>query len=185
MATRNPATADARFGHMEAQVEKVASVLTSFIAETRDHRDRQDKGQNDIWVAIKEMGERNTLLQRESSIALLAQGARFEDGQKTQSHQMQKAIENLTQRGEIRWPAIVTTVVMLVVLATAVSGVLWTLSESRIRQLEITDAANQRIHDANMETVKVQVANLHELGRENHGLIRDLTNKEIHENAKP
>ncbi|MEI6177582.1 MAG: hypothetical protein WCS43_11875 [Verrucomicrobiota bacterium] len=157
MAVRITPTVVDRYNHLETQVSEVAMALKSFIADTKDHRERLDRDQSQIWQAIRDQGV-----------------------------QMREAIEKLSLRGEIRWPAIVTTVSLIVLLATSASAVLYTLSESRIKQLEIAASAEQRVGTAQRETIASHVDYLHELGRENHQSIRDIMEKELHENqTKP
>jgi membrane protein YqaA with SNARE-associated domain len=120
--TPKPPTQESRFAHMEASIASVATQasaantsianvatqLGDFIKDSKEHRERVERDQQMLWAAIKEQG-----------VAL------------------QTSVEKLSNRGQITWPIIVSTVALLVTLIATGAGVGHMLMESRIKQVEI------------------------------------------------
>lgn len=140
-----PASASARYTHLETQLGNVATQLADFIKESKEYRDRDERERSQIWAAIKEQGD-----------------------------QMRIAFDKLSAKGQISWPAIMTTIAVLLSLIAAAGGVSQMLVESRIRQLEIRDDAMREVMDARFKQIEIRAEHLLDLGRENHDSLRDL-----------
>ena len=98
-----------RYNHLENQVAGLVAQFSDFIRDSKDHRDRIEKDQTQIWGAIREQGE-----------------------------QLRSAIEKLSTKGQISWPMIVATVGLILSVSAAAAAVGQVLMESRMKQLEIT-----------------------------------------------
>lgn len=122
-------TDSARFAHFESKVESIGDILDTFVAESKEYRQRQDRTEAQIWSAIREQGER-----------------------------MNSAVEKLSNNGRISWGMIVSTGGFLLTLIATGAAVNNALSEARVKQLEIRAEYHQRELDRSYTERKVQDA---------------------------
>ena len=111
-----------RFGTLEANVHAIGENLDAFVTESKEHRNRAERNETQIWNAIREQGERMNL-----------------------------AVEKLSNNGRISWGMIVSTGGFLVAVIAAGAGVNHALTESRMKQVEIRIEYHQRELDRGYE----------------------------------
>lgn len=113
-----------RFVQIETQISEVGKQLSDFIDDSRSYRERVERDQSQIWVAIKEQGE-----------------------------QMNRAIERLSNANRISWPGILATVGTMVSLTAGAAAIGHAIVEGRIKQLEIRDEYRLRETERNRQEI--------------------------------
>jgi hypothetical protein len=108
----------ARFATLETKVGSIGETLEAFVAESKEYRLRSERTETQIWAAIREQGER-----------------------------MNSAVEKLSNNGRISWGMIVSTGGFILALIVAGAGVNYSLTEARVRQIEIRQEYMQREAD--------------------------------------
>ena len=146
-APQNQAT---RLTQLDAAVTAVATQLGDFIKESKEHRQRTEADQAQLWAAIREQGNQH-------SAAIKEQGLQHSAAVKEQGLQLQAAVEKLSSKGQISWPAIIATVSMLVTLIGAGAGVGWMLMESRITQVDNKLEYAAKICDAEQRVINARI----------------------------
>lgn len=120
---------------LEASVASLAVELRSFVKDSEDHRGRIERDQNAIWTAIKDQGK-----------------------------QLTDAVEKLSARGSITWPAVLMTIGTMLGLIGAASTIGHAYVENRIRQLEIIDKQAERENDITLRRIeKIEDARIRDL----------------------
>lgn len=116
-----------RFAHLETQVSNVAITLTDFIKDSKEHRDRIERDQTQIWTALRE-----------------------------QADQLRTAVEKLSTKGQISWQMIFAAVSVLVALMGLLAGVNNAIVDGKIQRLEERDQAVKELREAKIETLNVR-----------------------------
>jgi hypothetical protein len=98
-------TTNARLGYLEAAVAGIASEVSAFLKESHEHRERIERDQAAIWTAVKEQGDRFTA-----------------------------AVDRISTRGALSWPAIVITIGMILGLITSIAVIAEKIAEARLQQ---------------------------------------------------
>jgi hypothetical protein len=120
---------EAGMSSTDAKIATVATQLGDFIKESR--RDNEQ-----MWAAHKEQGQ-----------ALQAAIER-------QGQALQAAVEKLSNKGQITWPVICSTVGVILSLIIAGGGINHALTESRIKQLEIREEYMQKELDSQEKRIE-------------------------------
>lgn len=117
----------ARFASLEAQVGAISTTLEDFVTESKEYRLRAERNESQIWAAIKEQGDN-----------------------------LNRAVERLSNNGRISWGMIVTTGSFILALIGAGAAVNHSLTEARIKQVEIRQEFMARELDRNYEDLKAR-----------------------------
>jgi len=140
----SPKTAE-ELAELRMQISTLATTFGDFLNDNKEQRKRDETERERLWTAIENQGKN-----------------------------LREAFEKLSVKGEIRWPAILVTISVLLGVGTAIATVEHFMVEERIHQLEIVDTYERKITDAKMECHEQADKWLHDLGKENHAAIREL-----------
>lgn len=123
--TSNAATNNAeRFSRLESQVGALSATLEDFVTESKEYRQRTERTEQQIWVAIREQGDN-----------------------------LNRAVEKLSSAGQISWGMIVSTGGFLIALIGAGAAVNHALTEARVKQVEIRAELHQEMNQRELDRI--------------------------------
>ena len=149
MATDTQAS---RLTKMEGVVSGLSQQFADFLKESKEHRDRTERDNQQIWQAIKEQGAA-----------------------------MQASVDRLSSKGEMSWGKIASVGGFMFVCASGLGALVWQLSEARVHQLEVKADTVEK-YNQEIRTLEKEVRDTHDkfllrICDENHENIRRLTDK--------
>lgn len=149
MATDTQAS---RLTKMEGVVSGLSQQFADFLKESKEHRDRIERDNQQIWQAIKEQGAA-----------------------------MQSSVDRLSSKGEMSWGKIASVGGFLFVCASGLGAMAWQISEHRVHQLEVkadtVEKYNQEIRNLEKEVRDTNNRYILRMCDESHENIRRLNEK--------
>ena len=118
---------NARLTKVESAVATMSAQFTEFLKETKDHRDRTDRDNQQLWQALKEQG-----------------------------HSMQISVDRLASKSEMSWSKIASVGGFLFVCGSGLAALVWQLGETRIHQLEIQSESNSKLRESQLRQLEIR-----------------------------
>ena len=157
----SPTNIQERQNHLENMLTGITTAFNDSLTEDTKRREKDEVERSRIWTALEK------------------QNSDLSEAIREQGRQMNTGFDKLAAKGEIRWPAILVTISVLLGVGGAIATVEHAIVEGRIRQLELVDEYSGKLMESKLENHEQAERWLHELGGENHLAIHELEQREL------